>query len=208
MTDELEARLRRADPVGSGAAVRPADGPDAVILRRTIMDRDDEILTSEGARPRPAPVPWWRRPLVLSAVGAAAAAALVITVVAVNSNGDDATLAEGPTVTYDLGASDSLLSCVALADIEPMVGADAFAGTVVSLDGELVVLDVDRWYAGGGAAQRVQLRGADETVALDGVEFVVGEDYLVTAAENVVQVCGISGPATAELEQLYDEWYG
>ena len=53
MTDELEARLRRADPAASGAAVRPADGPDAVILRRTIMDMDDEILTSEGARSRP-----------------------------------------------------------------------------------------------------------------------------------------------------------
>ena len=70
-----------------------------------------------------------------------------------------------------------------------------------------MVLDVDRWYAGGDA-DRVQLRGADQSVALDGVEFVVGEDYLVTAAEGVVQVCGVSGPATPELEQLYDGWYG
>jgi hypothetical protein len=207
MTDELEARLRRADPAAIGAAVRPADGPDAVILRRTIMDMDDQVLTSEGGRPSATPMPWWRRPLVLSAVGAAAAAAVVITVVAVNSGGTSATPAAPTTVSYSLQAPDIMQMCLPVADIEPVAGADALAGTVVSVDGEQVVLDVVRWYAGGDA-DRVELKGADQTVALDGVDFVVGEAYLVTAAEGVVQPCGVSGPATPELEQLYEEWYG
>ena len=69
------------------------------------------------------------------------------------------------------------------------------------------MLDVDRWYAGGDADQ-VQLTGTPESVALDGVEFVVGEEYFVTAAEGVVQPCGVSGAASPELEQAYDEWYG
>ena len=207
MTDELEARLRRADPAAAGAPVRPADGPDAGILRRTIMD--DEILTSDGTRSRPAPVPLWRRPIVLGAVGAAAAAAVVITVVAV-TGGDDDPIASGPTLTYELAGGSGTIAgmCMPVADIEPISGADAFAGTVVSVDDEFVVLDVDRWYAGGGDAARIQLRGADQSVALDGVDFVVGEDYLVTAAQSVVQVCGVSGPATPELEQLYEQWYG
>jgi len=204
VSDELENRLRRANPVASDATVHPADGTGAAILRRTIMSTDDEMLTGlrSGAEP-----PLWRRPVVLGVVGAAAAAAVVITVVAVTS--DDAVVpTAATTVTYDLGGSGAVMSsCVPFADLEPMAGAAALTGTVVSIDGDLVVLDVDRWYAGGDADQ-VLLRGTPDTVSLDGVEFVVGEDYLVTAADGVVQPCGMSGPASPELEQAYDQWYG
>ena len=171
------------------------------------MNMDDEMLTSASAPPRTTRQPWWRQPLVLSAVGGAAAAAVVITIVAVNAGDTSETLAAPTTVSYDLAASGILQSCLPVADIQPIPGSDALAGTVVSVEGGMVVLAVDRWYAGGNA-DRVQLEGADESVALDGVEFVVGEDYLVTAADGAVQICGVSGPATPELEQRYDQWYG
>jgi hypothetical protein len=207
VTDELEARLRRADPARAGAPVRPADAVEAEVLRRTIMTNDDEIVTATGAgAARP---PWRRQPVVLGAVGAAAAAAIVITVVATTADEDDPPSAgEEPALTFELAPVDQLSqSCVPVADIEPVAGADAFAGTVVALEGRFVVLDATRWYT-DGTAERVRLRGADQSVALDGVDFVVGEDYLVTAADDVVQVCGVSGPASPELEALYDEWYG
>jgi hypothetical protein len=207
VTDDLEARLRRADPAGLDAPIRPADGPDAGILRRTIMDMDDEILTADSVTGRTAPPPFWRRPIVLGAIGAAAAAAVVITVVALTTGDDPVPLAARTTVTYDMAAGSAMQSCMQLSEIPAPVGAAALGGTVVSVDAEQVVLDVDHWYTGGDA-DRVQLKGADEHVALDGVEFVVGERYLVTAAEGTVMVCGISGPDTPELEQLYTEWYG
>ena len=46
------------------------------------------------------------------------------------------------------------------------------------------------------------------SVALDGVEFVVGRRYLVTVVNGEVQICGVSAPATPELEALYEQWYG
>jgi hypothetical protein len=208
MTDELQARLQRADPAATGAPVHPADGPNAAMLRRTIMDTNDETLTNDGAPSRTSPTPWWRQPLLVGAVGAAAAAAVVITVVAVSSDDPSAPPTAATTVSYDIAGSDPISSsCLPVADIEPAPAAEALAGTVVSVDDALVVLDVERWYAGGDA-DRVELKGADQSVALDGVEFVVGEDYLVTATDGVVEVCGVSGPATPELEQLYAEWYG
>ena len=166
---------------------------------------DDDVLTDD-VRTSATPPPLWRRPLVLAAVGAAAAAAVVITIVAVNGGTDPVPLAV-TTATYDLGAAGIMQSCLPLADIQPSPGADALAGTVLSIDEEHVVLDVDHWYAGGDA-ERVVLNAADQNVALDGVEFVVGDRYLVSATDDVVMVCGVSGPATPELEQLYDEWYG
>ena len=159
MSDELQARLSRADPAATGAPIHPADGPDAAILRRTIMDTNDEMLTSDGDRSHTPPMPWWRQPLVIGAVGAAAAAAVVITVVAVNSGGPDAPPMAATTVSYDVGPADPLTQmCLPVADIEPIAGADAFAGTVTSLENDHVVLDVERWYAGGDA-DRVQLKG-------------------------------------------------
>jgi DNA-directed RNA polymerase specialized sigma24 family protein len=50
--------------------------------------------------------------------------------------------------------------------------------------------------------------GTDVSVALDGVEFVDGQRYLVTVLNGEVQICGISAPATPELEALCDQWYG
>ena len=144
-------------------------------------------------------MPWWRRPLVLSAVGAAAAAAVVITVVAVNS-GDETAGRGGPAVTYDIGASGPIMASACRSPTssrspEPTPSPARSCRSTA------------RWWfsmstAGTqavGTRERVQLRGADQSVALDGVDFVVGEDYLVTAAESTVQVCGVSGPATAEL---------
>jgi hypothetical protein len=170
------------------------------------MDTHDEMTPAAGTREAATPVPLWRRPLVLGSVGAVAAAAVVIAVV-VQNGGDDAPPAAATTVTYEVAGSGVAQSCMPVADIQPVAGADALAGTVVSVEDVVVVLDVDRWYTGGDA-DRVEVRGIDQNVALDGVEFVVGDPYLVTAVDGVVQVCGVSGPATPELEQLYTEWYG
>ncbi len=40
---------------------------------------------------------------------------------------------------------------------------------------------------------------------IGGVEFVPGQQYLITAYDGVVNYCGHSGPATPELQALFDQ---
>jgi hypothetical protein len=82
----------------------------------------------------------------------------------------------------------------------------AFAGTVSDISADTVTLDVDRWYKGGSAGQvAVTVASGQSSAALDGVDFAVGKSYLVAAADGTVSGCGLSGPASPELESAYDE---
>ena len=82
--------------------------------------------------------------------------------------------------------------------------ADVPAGLKSSGDPDVAIVVND----GPSDAAQVVVEGTGESVALDGVEFVVGEEVLVTAVDGMVQTCGVSGAASEELEQLYTEWYG
>ena len=110
------------------------------------------------------------------------------------------------TLALQLPAPNVMASCIqfsvdVLKDMSP-----AFAGTVTSVEGDTVTIDVDHWYA-GGTADTVTLTqpGGSQSIALDGVDFRQGERYLVTAAEGTVNGCGYSGPATPDLERAFAE---
>jgi hypothetical protein len=111
-------------------------------------------------------------------------------------------------VELTAGPSDSLSSCLAL---DPAFLADmplAFKGTVQAVEGDQVTLGVDRWYKGGDA-EAVHITAPQGLEALLGaVDFVVGESYLVSATDGVVNYCGFSGPATPELQGVYDAAFG
>ena len=109
----------------------------------------------------------------------------------------------------DLAPSDVMASCmqfdVALLRDMPV----AFAGTVTDIAPGSVRLDVDRWYTGGDADEVVlAVPGQQSSAALDGVNFVEGDRFLLSAADGTVNGCGYSGPATAELEGLFDTAFG
>lgn len=148
-----------------------------------------------------------RRPSI-HLIGAAAAAVLVVALGAFAVMRDDGT--ESSTMHLALAGSEpgatSMTSCIAfsadlLADMDT-----AFDGTVTSTSGGAVTLAVSRWYKGGDA-DAVELAvpggGAGSTVSLDGVEFIDGERYLVSATDGSVNLCGFSGPWTAELEAAF-----
>jgi hypothetical protein len=40
---------------------------------------------------------------------------------------------------------------------------------------------------------------------IGGVSFEPGQQYLVTATDGVVKYCALSGPATPELQALFDQ---
>lgn len=80
----------------------------------------------------------------------------------------------------------------------------ACGGTVTAVDADSVSLDVDRWYAGGSADRvRVSVSAGQTSVVLDGVEFIEGQRYLLTATAGLVNGCGFSGKETAQLERAF-----
>lgn len=209
--DELEQRLRRLDPA-DGVSIHPVTGPRAAALMEQIMNTPDlntrHVNTSDQTIPT-APVhdvhptkSRWPK----FAIGGGIAAALAIGAFAFASTGGGGSTT-ATAVTYELGASDITAMCMPISDLVPPPGLAGFRGTVAEVGDGTVTLDVTKWYAGGDADQ-VVLQTADlASVALDGVDFAVGGDYLVSVADGVVQICGFSGPYSADYEAIFAGWF-
>ncbi len=144
---------------------------------------------------------------VLWLIGASVVAVIAIVAVVLASNGDDggdASLLE-PDLQLSLAGSDSLASCLPL-EAEIMADMEmAFAATAVAVDGQVITLDVDRWYKGGDAEVVALVAEHTEASLIAAFPFEVGQEYLVTAANGTVNFCGYSGPATPELRAVFDQ---
>lgn len=200
MTDhELEQRLQRIDPVPAATSVDTPDSPQARVIMEQIMQTQ--------ATPVEEPTSSHRRWVAAAAAVVGAAAAIAIGVAIVRN---DSTGSETVAATYELQASDPMAMCLALTDAPPPPsGAVAFGGTVTEVTADSVVVDVDQTFAGDEVDVATLAAGPDVTaVALDGVEFVPGQRYLVTVVDGDVQTCGVSGPASPELEAIYAGWFG
>ncbi|MEI5671804.1 MULTISPECIES: hypothetical protein [unclassified Nocardioides] len=211
--DELRARLRAADPA---ASLGPADPERVARLLEDTMSHDTETQVPErrtGTRGR-NPLTW----LV------AAAAVLVIGGVGIftltGSPDDDSAppVAENGTGSSD-GAEPVIVSLRAptgasgrcmVPNAEVLAQQQvAFAGTVDEISDGTVVLTPTTTYAGDEADRVEVVQPSEEMTQLIGaVDFQVGETYLVSATDGQVTVCGFSGPATPELEQLYTDAFG
>ena len=192
--DELRARLARLDPAGS-SPVEAASSPRAAEQMEHAMQTLEPLPTTSPRRTR----------LLVGAAVLGAAAAVTAGVLLVGG-GDDPGGADAPTtLVLDLPPSDAAASCLAFDEATLAGMSPAFAGTVVEVDEDSVLLDVDRWYAGGDA-DRVELaaRGGDAVALGYGVDFQQGERYLVTASQGTVNGCGYSGPASPEFEQSFE----
>lgn len=153
-------------------------------------------LTQSGTRPR-------RTRLTLAV--AVAAALLVV-------SGGVALFAglgtSQPSMVLRANGSDSMAMCIRfdpsiLADMSP-----AFAGTVTDLTDSRVTLEVDHWYTGGDT-DTVEINYTPGFEALIGTPtFEVGQQYLITASDGVVNGCGYSGPATPDLEAAFQQAFG
>ena len=159
------------------------------------------ITTHETPRPER------RRRWYMAAAGVAVAA-LAVTGVAALTGGDDneqPEVAAGPPLELSLGAGDALSSCMVFSVEELARAPMAFEGTVTAADGDTVEITVDRWFKGDDTAtvQLVAPEGMEALIA--GIDFVVGEPYLVTAYDGTVNYCGFSGPATPELRAAFEQ---
>ncbi len=181
MTDDLEHRLRAADPARSTSIYQPADSSIQKLVEGTMNTtaRQDDT----------------RRQRWLPAVGAAAAAAVVLGIGiyagATSGNNDETATAGASSMELSLPSANLMMSCTRYS-VDILAGmSPAFSGTAVEVDENGVLLEVDRWYR-GGEADTVQLITADgeRTSLSDVVEFTEGERYLVTASGGTVNSCG------------------
>lgn len=203
--DDLRARLAGIDPVSRAGAVAPSPPPttaEIAEIAELIMHTDDRPSRTLERTASTGRLRW----LLAAAVVAAAA----VGVGGVVATGDKESGPQ-PSATLALSGApgDAMTSC-AVFDVAVLRSMPvAFAGTATSVDDTAVTLEVDRWYTGGTAEQvTISVPGGRSRVALDGVEFVDGRRYLVTATDGTVNGCGMSGPRTPELEAAFAEAFG
>lgn len=188
MSDDLELRLRSADPVKRD----PLDQPtlDSVWLRERV---DGTVRISRDLNAGSAGARRWK-------VMAVAAAAVLLAGVGVSTmfgDGDSPgrqPVAQAPMELALAPDGISSASCLPFA-VDTLAGMPvAFSGTVVKKDAEQVLIDVDRWYQGGDTKQ-VRLNAPEMSkTSLGGIiTFEKDQRYLLTAAEDdVVNYCGYS----------------
>lgn len=198
MNHQLRDRLRRIDPMRSGA---PTEPPTTESSRRLL----EEIMSTPVKDPSREISPVRRNWLM--AATAVAALALVVGGVATLTGGDPDPVAAEPLV-LSTGESGVIASCLPL-DAEYLASMPmAFEATAVSVEGDEVVLDVDRWFRGGEATQVILRAPQGFEALIDGFAFEAGARYLISASEGTVNYCGFSGLATPELRAVYDEAFG
>ena len=189
--DELRHRLAASDPTPPGTPVDPINSDRA----REMME---DIMSTQTIQPRIAP----RRVRLIGAV----AAALVVVMGGVGLFGGFDS--EPAPLVLSAEGSDALASCLPF-DVEILQGmSPAFGGTVVELTDSVATLEVDRWFT-GGHAEVVQINYAPGFEALIGTPALeVGQRYLITATDGVVNGCGYSGVATPEYEASFEQAFG
>jgi len=189
--DDLRNRLAASNPTPPSEPVDPITSGRA----RALMEN---IMTTTTSKPRVEP----RRYRLVGAV----AAALVVVMGGAAILGGPGTAGE-PLVLAGPGGSPTAI-CMpfevrTLGEMTP-----AFGGTVVELTDSLAILEVDRWFTGGDAAS-VEIEYTPGFEALIGTPTLeVGQRYLITATDGVVNGCGYSGLATPEYEAAFEQAFG
>jgi hypothetical protein len=197
MTDDLRQRLARLDPLQPETI--PADPPDSLLEQ--IMAITTNVPTPPAPGPAPAPSGRATRRVWPVLVAAAAAVALFVGVAGVVLSGDDP--AEPPLVLGLPDGGGALASCLPF-DVAVLAQMPlAFEGRAVEVTDGPVTLDVTRWYRGGDATQVTLAAMPDAVALIDGIDFVAGGDYLITATDGQVNFCGYSTPATDEMRAAF-----
>ncbi len=194
--DDLRAMLRAADPAASLVPL-----PDDRITRMVNLTNSQP----SAAAPRRAP----RRPLLVGLGGTAALAAAAF--VAVSALTPAATSA----TRLVLPAGDGGMAAGACPVLTPDLLAPlplAFQGAVSEVAADTITLTVTHVFRGEPGTlveiDRPELGEGD----FSAFEFAVGQDYLIAAADLdpaeaalEIALCGVSGPTSPELREVYEQ---
>ncbi|WP_104198875.1 hypothetical protein [Cryobacterium sp. Y29] len=190
----LRDQLRAADP----ARALPPASP-------TWLDhRMEQIMTDQSSSNRTvtpeAPRRDFRRwrPVVGVAAGLAIAAAIVAPLVL---GGPEPTV---ETLQTPIGGGLASGSCLVLEPATIAAQQQAFAATVLQIQGDTILLEVTERFT-GDVADRVEVAQVDAVASdFSGVPFEVGQSYLVGAVDGTITGCGVTGADSNELRAVYD----
>ena len=202
MSDELRDRLRRIDPMGPDVETRSVS--DARQMMEDIMSTETpqtRTTRDTDRRSRPDGITLGGSSIAIPRVIVPAAAAMVAVVIAAFA------LLGGSPAPLALSAGDAdpaLMSCMPFSEDILADMPVAFEGTVTSVDGDVLTLDVVTWYTGGDAEQVTITAPLGMEALIGGIAFEQGGDYLVTATDGVVNYCGYTAEATPELRQAFE----
>lgn len=201
MTDDdraLRQQLRATDPARALAPLPPTWLDHRM---EQLMTDTSTATAPEAATPSRSRIPRW-----MPVAGAAAAVAIAAAIVAPLALGGPQPTVEAldPATGGDLASG----SCLALEPSTVAAQDQAFAATVLSVEGGTVLLEVTETFA-GEVADRVEVAQVDATSSdFSGVPFEVGERYLVGALDGTITGCGVTGTDSAELRAVYDAAFG
>jgi len=191
--DHLRNRLAASNPTPHWEPVDPIGSDRA----RALME---DTMSTATAEPK---ADHKRNSLI-----GVAAAALVVVIGGAALFGGLGSSDDPAPLALTANGGDAMASCLAfdvaiLANMSP-----AFGGTVTELTDSVATIEVDRWFTGGDA-EIVEITYTPGFEALIGTPTLeVGQRYLITAADGVVNGCGYSGPATADYEAYFDQAFG
>jgi hypothetical protein len=190
----LRDQLRAADP----ARALPPASPTWLDHRMEQLMTDQFLATTTVTPEAPRGTFRRWRPVVGVAAGVFIAAAIVVPLVL---GGSEPTVeALQPPVGGGLASG----SCLVLEPATVAAQEQAFAATVLQIQGDTVLLEVTERFA-GDVADRVEVAQVDAmTSDFSGVPFEVGQSYLVGAVEGTITGCGVTGADSAELRMVYD----
>lgn len=213
MRSDIEARLRAADPVRHS---QEQDSQDLEWLRGQVARATAASEVATGHAPSS------RKWAMAAAAAVAAASGVGVATTSEMFRSSDDPMTRNP-VTRDDPLDLSMqpeggdkpttsASCVPFS-VETLRDMPiALSGTVSEKNGEQVLLNVDRWYAGGEADQ-VSLLAPDMSMTslTELIEFKEGQRYLLTAGDGIdpgdrpeVNYCGHSAPWNARLAEAYE----
>jgi hypothetical protein len=198
VTDELRNRLSRLDPMASDVPTEPVTSESS----RQLLE---EIMTTPNAEQPGSTGTTNKRPWL---VAVAAAAVVIVAVGAVGlltRDGGTDPVASGPPLELNAGGEDPMAMCIMFSVEELAKAQMAFEGTVTSVDGNVVTLDVDTWFKGGDASQVVLNAPQGLEALIDGFAFEEGSQYLITAYDGNVNYCGFSAKSTPEMRAAFEE---
>lgn len=183
---DLRARL---------AALDPAAGRPVTALTDDLRER---AMTS--------PSPARRTPLLVAAAAAAVLAAGGVAYAVAGSGPDErpSPTAKKTVLALQEPPPTTSASCIMLTADFLRTATHAFEGTVASVEGATVTLDVTHWYQGGDQ-DVVTVTAADPAFVEDGIRFEEGKTYLVASREDVVDGCSGTGEESPQLKSLFDE---
>jgi len=191
--DQLRQRLSASNPTPPSEPVDPIDSDRA----RALME---DIMSTETTAPR---MERSRNKLV-----AAVAAAVAVAVLGFGLAGGLGSCDSPAPLVLSADGSDALASCLPF-DVEILKGmSPAFGGVVVELTDSVATIEVDRWFTGGDA-EIVEINYTPGMEALIGTPSLeIGQRFLITASDGVVNGCGYSGLATPEYEAAFEQAFG